>query len=153
MKTILRSIESSVRNFVRSLRQSPRHSPRLPVKLTMVDTRAPKGTVPRLTLDGFTRNISATGLALVVPEIKLGDRHLVGENRTLLVLIELPAGRVKLTATPVRFEKIRRGVLEGQYLIGARILEVSPEDRVRLQRYLHRLSRQAELGYKLARPV
>jgi c-di-GMP-binding flagellar brake protein YcgR len=153
MMTILRSIESSVRNFVRSMRQAPRHSPRLPVKLTMVDARASKGTLPRLTLTGFTRNISASGLALVVPEIKLGDRKLVGENRTLLVLIELPNGRVKLHATPVRYEKIRHGHLEGQYLIGARIAQVDPEDKVRLQRYLHRLSRQQQLGHKLARTM
>lgn len=153
MLTILRSIESSVRNFVRSLRQAPRHSPRLPIKLTVVDTRARKGSVARATLNGFTRNISASGMALIVPEIKLGDRHLVGENRKLLVLVELPNGRVKLEASPVRYEKIRNGHLEGQYLIGARITEINPEDKVKFQRYLHRLSRQQQLGHKLARQV
>ncbi|MEO6392193.1 MAG: PilZ domain-containing protein [Pyrinomonadaceae bacterium] len=151
MMTIIRSIESSVRNFVRSLRQSPRHSPRLPLKLTMIDAHAPQGTVPRLTLSGFTRNISATGLALIVPEIKLGERHLVGDNRTLLVVIELPTGPVKLHAQPIRYERLKHGALAGQYLIGARILGIDDASRVRMGRYLHRLSRQAELGQKLAR--
>jgi hypothetical protein len=117
----------------------------------MVDPRAVRGSMPRFTLNGFTRNLSATGMAIVVPEIKLGERHLVGENRKLLLVIELPTGTVKLEAQPVRFEKIRHGQLEGHFLIGARITQLDPGDRVRFQRYLHRLTRQHEIGQKLTR--
>ncbi len=46
-------------------------------------------------LHGHTLDLSDSGIALIVPAITLGEHHLVGENRSLDVKLELPGGLVE----------------------------------------------------------
>ncbi|MBV9209786.1 MAG: PilZ domain-containing protein, partial [Acidobacteria bacterium] len=103
MLHLIRSLESGLRNFVRSLRQSPRYSPRLPFTLSMLDQAGSAGGGVRLALKltGYTRNISETGMALIVPAIRKGDHHLAARNRKLLIVLELPNGTIRLQAPPI----------------------------------------------------
>jgi hypothetical protein len=87
-------------------------------------------------LAGYTRDISATGLALIVPAIRIGEHYLAGEERRLRVVLELPSGPIDLVATPVRYEPIDEDENEQGFLIGARITEISSQDRERLTSYL-----------------
>jgi hypothetical protein len=93
-----------------------------------------------LTLAGRLENISETGLAMVVPSIRLGDYYLAGADHTLNVALELASGPVQLNAAPVRYERIEKddGASVG-YLIGAQIKEISDSDRKRLNAYLRTL--------------
>lgn len=143
MLQLIRSLEANVRKFVRSVRQSPRHSPRLPFTLTMLDQRNAHATRHAIKLNGHTRNISETGLALIVPAIRKGDHHLAARNRRLLIVLELPTGPIRLQAAPVRYERLRS---ETGYLVGARIISMSDGDRSRFLKYLHRLSRGVEIS-------
>lgn len=91
------------------------------------------------TLDGHTLDLSATGLALVVPAITLGEHHLVGENRGLNVKLELPTGVVELQVTPVRYESLAEHETETGYLIGVIIAEMTEEDRAKFAAYVSSL--------------
>ena len=150
MLQLICSLETNLRNFVRSLRQAPRHDPRLPFSLTMLDQqpRSSKGTRPAISVSGYTRNISETGIALLVPAISKGDHHLAARNRRLLIVLELPTGTIRVQAAPVRYERLGKRAEQAGYLIGVRIISMSDDDRVRLLRYLHRLSRGARLSSK-----
>jgi PilZ domain-containing protein len=149
MLHLIRSLETNLRTLVRNLRQAPRYGPRLPFTLSMLDDTADgRRRRPVVTLTGITRNISETGMALMVPSIQKGDHHLAATNRRLLIVLELPTGPIRLQAAPIRYERIGRGSREGGYLIGVRIISMSLDDKLRFHRYLHRLTRGATLTAK-----
>lgn len=149
MLQLIRSLESNFRNFVRSLRQAPRFGPRLQFTLTMLEQQSnASGMRPAVKLTGYTRNISETGMALVVPAIRKGDHHLAARNRRLLIVLELPAGPIRLQAAPIRYERLSRSAGEAGYLIGVRVVSMTDEDKLRFLRYLHRLSRGAQISSK-----
>lgn len=145
MLQLIRSLEANVRKLVRSVRQSPRHGPCLPFTLTMLDQRTGHVTRHAIKLNGHTRNISETGLALIVPAIRKGDHHLAARNRRLLIVLELPTGTIRLQAAPVRYERLGN---ETGYLVGARIISMSDSDRFRFLKYLQRLSRGVQISAK-----
>lgn len=91
-------------------------------------------------LEGHTRDMRATGLSLVLPEIRIGKQEIAGEDRMLLVLLELPTGTVEMQVAPVRYEQLESDDIAGQgFLIGVRITEISDSDCVRFVKYLRTL--------------
>ncbi|MFN2531190.1 MAG: PilZ domain-containing protein [Pyrinomonadaceae bacterium] len=90
-------------------------------------------------LHGHTLDISATGLALVVPSIRIGEHYLAGHDHRLRVKLELPSGQVEMLLVPVRYESLEGDQAEHGYLIGARITEISDEDRKHFQDYVTKL--------------
>lgn len=81
-------------------------------------------------------DVSANGLALVVPTILLGEHHLIGENRRLKVELELPQGPVTMQVMPLRYESLEEDKTETGYLIGAKIVEMSDDDRELFTQYV-----------------
>lgn len=90
-------------------------------------------------LEGYTRNLSETGLALVVPSLHFGGRYLNVVGSTLHVMLELPTGTVRIRATPVRCERLGEKEGETGYLVGVRITEMNDSEWVRLVQYVRRL--------------
>ena len=84
-------------------------------------------------LDGYTMDVSITGLALVVPAIRIGEHYLAGADRKLHVKLDLPSGPVEMKVVTVRYEDLEDG---SGYLIGARILEISDADRASFEKYV-----------------
>ena len=78
-------------------------------------------------------DVSATGLALIVPAIRIGEHYLAGADRELHVKLELPGGPIDIKVVTVRYENLEEG---GGYLIGARILEISDADRARFEKFI-----------------
>ena len=90
-------------------------------------------------LDGYTLDVSATGLALVVPAIRIGEHYLAGADRKLHVKLELPTGPVEMKVASVRYEGLED---DSGYLIGARILEMSDSDRASFLKYVGKVMRR-----------
>ena len=112
----------------------------------MLDQEDGSGVRLALKLSGHTRNISETGMALVVPAIRKGDHHLAARNRRLLIVLELPNGTIRIQASPIRYERL--GQHDTRYLIGVRIISISDDDKLRFLKYLNRLSRGAQFSAK-----
>lgn len=81
-------------------------------------------------------DLSPNGLALVVPRITLGEHHLVGENRGLNLKLLLPGGPVEMQVTPVRYERLDEDQPETGYLIAAKIVRISDDDRSKYSAYV-----------------
>jgi hypothetical protein len=99
-----------------------------------------QGNAPQtLKLVGHTRNLSETGLAFIVPTLRIGDRfaHVIGSQ--LRITLYLPSGQVEIRATPVRYEKLPPGDAERGYLIGVRIVEMADDEWVRMVSYVRSL--------------
>ena len=93
-------------------------------------------------LDGYTLDVSATGLALIVPAIRIGEHYLAGADRKLHVKLELPTGPVEMKVASVRYEGLDD---DSGYLIGAQILEMSDADRASFEKYVAKVMRNQPL--------
>ena len=87
-------------------------------------------------MDGHTLDLSANGLALVVPRITLGEHHLVGENRSLNVKLQMPDGPIELQVAPVRYERLEDHATETGYVIAVKIVGVPDVNRAKFSEYV-----------------
>ena len=135
----LRTIVNSLRRFVGERRRAPRHAARLRVTVSLAEPPAQPTHAPR-SISGHTCDLSATGLGLVLPAIRIGERYLTGEGRRITVALELPGRTLTLRAAPVRYERLdEESAPTAGYLIGAHITDISDEDRAYFEEYLHGL--------------
>lgn len=138
MSELPRRIVSQLRRFIGNRRHSKRVRARLNFTLSLSDPRVGTNGSRRLpTLNGHTMDVSLTGLALIVPAIRIGEHYLAGADRKLYVKLELPGGRVEMKVVTVRYENLDDG---SGYLIGARILEMSDAERKSFQNYVENRS-------------
>lgn len=92
-------------------------------------------------LEGYTRDISEDGLAIIVPSLRIGDKYLDSDDCTVrVVLLEVPSGSVEIYATPVRYQPLEETESERGHLLGLRITGMSEADRARYERYLRSLA-------------
>jgi hypothetical protein len=110
---------------------------RLTFTLSLSDPRVTSNGGRRLpTLNGHTLDISSTGLALIVPAIRIGEHYLAGSDRRLHLKLNLPKRPVEMTLATVRYESLDESQEETGYLIGARIIEMAAEDRASFDEYV-----------------
>ena len=143
MSELPRRIVSSLRRFIGNRRRSRRVRARLTFTLSLSDPRVNTNGARRLpSLAGHTVDVSTSGLALIVPAIRIGEHYLAGNERKLFLKLELPTGPVEMKVASVRYEGLED---DSGYLIGARILEMSDPDRVSFEKYVTKvLTRQHE---------
>ena len=94
----------------------------------------------KLIFFGQTSDLSAEGLALVLPATIIDERFCSGSNRLKLSL-HLPEGVVGLEVAPVRCERLTDTYSVNGYLLGTRITNV--EHRSSFERYLESVSGQS----------
>src|SRR4030095_11161957 len=103
MSELPRRIVSRLRRFVGNRRRSKRVRANLSFTLSLSDPRISSNGHRRLpSLDGHTLDVSATGLALLVPAIRIGGHYLAGDDRKLHIRLELPSGPVEMMVAHVR---------------------------------------------------
>lgn len=131
----LRTIASRLREFVGNRRRAPRLRVRLAVFVSLLDSTP--GAPPAGGVAGHTRDASESGLGIVLPAIRLGDRYLVGDGVTLRLTLKLGEQSARLYGTPVRYERLEGGE-DGQtdpgFLLGIRLSEDG--DRALFAEYL-----------------
>jgi hypothetical protein len=140
MSELPRRIVSRLRRFIGNRRRHRRVQKRLNFTLSLADIRAHSNGGRRLpTLKGHTLDISATGLALIVPAIRIGEHYLAGTDRRLHLKLDLPNGPIEMKLAPVRYESLDESQEESGYLIGARIVEMTDADRATFDEYVTKL--------------
>ena len=144
MSELIRSITRRLRGLISERRHARRHQAqrkaRLLFSVSLLDAERGHEAAHLWPLEGYTRDISETGVGLVVPSFRLGEHHLTDPHCTLrIVLLDLPIGQVEMRATPVRYQPLKEEGAEGYHLIGVRITAISDSDRARLVAYLQTL--------------
>ena len=97
------------------------------------------GARPLLPMVGHTRDISETGLAIVVTSDSPGSHRDELIGRELRIVLDLPAGLTHLRGTVVRAQPLAAEDSEKGYLIGVRITEMNDKDWVYMVRYILKL--------------
>ncbi|HKS11080.1 MAG TPA: PilZ domain-containing protein [Pyrinomonadaceae bacterium] len=140
MSELPRRIVSHLRRFVGNRRAHKRVRARLNFTLSLSDPRVNTNGSRRLpTLDGHTLDVSTTGLALIVPAIRIGEHYLAGSDRWVYVKLDLPAGPVEMKLATVRYEALDATDEETGYVIGARIVEMADADRASFEKYVAKI--------------
>ncbi|HEX6045028.1 MAG TPA: PilZ domain-containing protein [Pyrinomonadaceae bacterium] len=140
MSELPRRIVSSLRRFIGNRRHHRRVRVRLTFTISLSDPRVSSNGSRRLpTLNGHTLDVSSTGVALVVPAIRIGEHYLAGADRKLFVKLDLPTGPVEMKVVTVRYESLEESGDESGYVIGARISEMSDQDRASYNSYVAKL--------------
>ncbi len=144
MPELARRIASRLRQFVGERRRARRHNARLELTVSRsISAVEANGSHKQTSLNGHTLDISATGLALILPAIRIGEYYLTGEDRRLWVKLELPDGSVEMQVAPVRYESLDEHATERGYVIGVRIVQITPEHQAA---YLHHLAKRLKGG-------
>jgi hypothetical protein len=140
MPNPIRYLLGRLRGAVDDRRRAPRYNVRVSFSISILDETADdKNRQPPLTLVGRTRNVSASGLALIVPSLSLGTGHLDDGNSTLQLILDLPGGRVEVQVTPVRSHPLDGADGEGGYFIGVKITHLSEDALARYTGFLRKL--------------
>src|ERR1044072_6810573 len=90
----------------------------LAFNLTIYDdeTESEAGQQP-VSLVGYTQSVSGDALTLVGPFYHFGYRYLMGRDRTLQMVLNLPTGPVHIQGFPVRYTKITDDNLSDGYML------------------------------------
>ena len=86
---------------------------------------------------GQTSDLSAGGLAMIIPSTIIDERFCGGDHR-LNIALHLPDGVIKLEVSPVRCEQIPGINSTRGYLLGTKITNVKQRDE--FERYIERLT-------------
>jgi hypothetical protein len=139
MSDVIRKFISRLNlSFVEN-RSARRYNLQVPVRITIEpDETNGKLTSRResLSASGETKDLSKSGIAFIVPSIRLREYYLVGENRTLQAELDLPNGKIRMQIVGVRYEQIGIHDSTVNYLIGAKILFISPLEQEIYEEYL-----------------
>jgi hypothetical protein len=124
---------SKLRGWIANRRGEARFKARLPLS---VSSSAPGVARRPQAIEGYTRDVSTTGLGFAVPSARPGDRRLSGP--TLRVSLLLGKRMIEVRAAPVRQAPLDAGRGEGESgsLVGARIIAIDEGDRALLARHL-----------------
>ena len=140
MAELARTFASRLLQFFVDRRDARRQQACLPFSLSLASSRLSRMGSRRVpSIGGHTLDISTTGIALIVPAIRIGEHYLVADNRRLEVKLDLPVWPVEMGVIPVRYESLEEHEIEIGYLIGARITDMSEEHRSHFNEYILKL--------------
>jgi PilZ domain len=117
-----------------------RRKARLLVSISFIEEDATAGSAhgPSSVL-GYTRDLSAEGLALIVPSIPPGEDALTSGAQQLRIILALPTEDIEMLVTVVRHERLDERDTEIGYLVGVSISETSEHERDIYLEYLRTL--------------
>ena len=93
---------------------------------------------------GETVDISRTGIGFLVPSIRVKEKYLVGHERNLNIEIDLPTGKVHLTAVGRRYEKVGMHISTERFFVGAHILNRTDMDKENYETFLRNGNRRGK---------
>lgn len=135
-------IRKLVSKFTKSFAKrvvSSRRDCSFPIKVWLEpDRRTGKLAFPleNLSALGETKDLSVSGIGFIVSSIRLKEHYLVGEDRILNVEIDLPNGKVRMQIIGQRYEQVGQHISTARFLIGAKIVKMSEENREVYEHFL-----------------
>lgn len=145
MAEVIRSFADRLYSFVVHRRSARRHKMRLPINVALVGSRyvgkhesknGNKEEQVSFTVSGYTRDISETGLAIVVSKIHVEGRYLTDQDRMLLIKLETSDDIIQFKAKAKRHQVVDTEKWGKGFLIGAEIKEIDDENRAKLIAHL-----------------
>lgn len=148
-------IRKLVAKFNKSLTErvvSPRKNCEVPIKIWFEpERRTGNLTMPAesLFITGETKDLSRSGIAFIVPAIRIKENYLVGGDRTLHAELDLPGGKVRMEIVGRRYEQVGQHISTARFLVGAQIVKMDDDHREVYEDFLRHGNKQAKGSLKL----
>lgn len=129
---MIRKLLSKFTSSVNERVVARRHEHNFPIKISFKPNKQTGGLkmpAGNLSVRGETKDLSESGIAFIVSAIRVQEHYLVGDGSTLLAEVDLPNGIVKMQIIGSRYEQVGIHVSTTQYLVGAKIVEMSEVDK------------------------
>lgn len=142
----MRSVTAFLRKYVNDRRRALRRGARFEASLPFIvsplaieedSAQCPPADAPALV--GHTRDISDSGLTLLLPSVRVGSVYLTDRENYLGIKLELPSGPAAMLTVPARFEQLSQKEDGCGYLLGVRIIKMEAGERDRYIAYLSAL--------------
>ncbi|PYS81767.1 MAG: hypothetical protein DMF67_15520 [Acidobacteria bacterium] len=146
MSALISSLAGRLREIIgdrrRGARRGARAQARLPFTVVLLDAQEEAAGVltGKRSLAGHTRDLSETGLTLLLPAVRIGDGYLTDRDCYLGIRLALPGGPVSMLATSVRFEHLDIAESGYGYLVGVRVIRMREDERASYLAYLRTLA-------------
>lgn len=152
MVRLVNAIVSRAHKLLGEYVHAPRHYLRLPLYVSLIDSKKNSTKVSASsTMSGYLRDISKTGLSLVVPSLRFGNHCLISGHYPLRVAVQLPNGIANIQVTPVRYDRLKEETLARSYVIGARITQIAEPDRKHLIQYIQKVKEGQAASFSFVR--
>jgi hypothetical protein len=118
---------------------SPRKKYEVPIKIWFEpekNTAILKMPGENLVILGETKDMSRSGIGFIVSAIRIRENYLVGQERILNAEMDLPGGKVQMQIVGTRYEQVGQHISTARYLVGARITQMTKEDREAYEYFL-----------------
>ncbi|CAN5416185.1 hypothetical protein BH10ACI3_BH10ACI3_26220 [soil metagenome] len=93
---------------------------------------------------GETVDISRSGIAFIVPAIRIKEKYFVGHERPLNIELDLPTGKVSMRVMGRRYEKVGVHISTERFLVGAHIISLTGADKEAYESFLKKGGRMAK---------
>jgi hypothetical protein len=140
IRTVTKRLRKYVNDRRKLLKRDARSEASLPFIITLLvpgKGAMAKSLPDTLAIVGHTRDMSETGLTLLLPSVRIGDLYLTDVESRLEIKLELPGGTVKMLTASVRFEQLTGKEVGCGYLLAVRIVEMQNDARDRYFAYLN----------------
>jgi len=140
--------KSKVKELVTERRQFPRREAKLVVKLPVgvsvpnenIDPEAEHYPLPIM---GLTRDVSESGLSVIVPTLQLGDEEIAPRGYPLRLVLSLPHDLIIVQSQTVRSDVIEKADGAPSYLLGLSITRIGDRDRAKYLKFLQQTASSA----------
>ncbi|HEX8136772.1 MAG TPA: PilZ domain-containing protein [Pyrinomonadaceae bacterium] len=113
----------------RNRRVSPRYRARLPVSVSLVEPDTEESRWPSVL--AYTRDVSREGMSIILLSPRLGCHELnKGDYNFQIILAVSSEASVRVTARLVHCGVFNEDEAGAGYLVGVKIEEIGPEDRL-----------------------
>lgn len=136
---MLREIATRFNKVLAERRAAPRKKVSVAVRVRFAPDLYAVGHLKnseKLSLSGSTNDLSACGVGLVLPSIRLDQHYLVGQDRPLIVEMDIHDRTVIMKVVGRRYEEVGEHLSVRRFIVGAEILEMSPTDRAAYDYFL-----------------
>jgi hypothetical protein len=146
---MLREIANRFTKVIAERRAAPRKKVSVAIRVRFAPVSGSVGhlkNAEKLQLSGATYDISTCGIGIIVPSIRFDQNYLVGQDRLLIVEMDIHDRTVIMKVVGRRYEEIGEHLSVKKFLVGAEIVEMAPTDRAA---YEYFLKNARKLGKKL----
>lgn len=129
---MLREIATRFSKVMAVRRAAPRKKVSVAVRVRFAPINGAAGHLKnseKLSLSGATQDISSCGIGIIVPSIRLEQNYLVGQDRVLIVEMDIHDRTIIMKVIGRRYEEVGQHLSVKRFLVGAEIIEMSPTDR------------------------
>ena len=149
---MIRKLVSKINKSITERVVSPRKKYEVPIKIWFEpdkNTGRLKAPVENLVITGETKDMSRSGIGFIVGAIRIHENYLVGGGRVLNAELDLPSGKIQMQIVGMRYEEIGQHISTARFLVGAKITQMSDENREDYEYFLRHGNKRKKGSFAL----